>query len=201
MSEVVEVPKALLNRAFDRIEEQSEEIENLRNHNEQIAKDLAKANQRIEKLEQTTKPESDESAESNDAEEDRSPLAQLIDVPLERAKEQLTANQERARTVAQRAIELGKKVKAGLVIKSEDIAEHLEERGVDPHTETIRRVMDYLADLGKSDVEDTMHKGDRLLVFDPERVQEYGNGETPERISTQRDVIRLRESGSPPPTA
>jgi chromosome segregation ATPase len=171
---------------------------------ERLSRDLASERGRVTELEsevETLRSESDASDENDESDDGRSPLAQLIDVPLERAKKQLTANQVRARTVAQRAIELGKKTQAGIVLKSEDIASYLEERSINPHTETIRRVMDYLDDLGKNDVEDTIHKGDRLLVFDPERVQEYGTGEPPERVSSQRDVIRLRESESPPPAA
>ena len=171
---------------------------------ERLSRDLASERGRVTELEsevETLRSESDASDESDESDDGRSPLAQLIDVPLERAKEQLTANQVRARTVAQRAIELGKKTQAGIVLKSEDIAEYLEERSINPHTETIRRVMDYLDDLGKNDVEDTIHKGDRLLIFDPERVQEYGTGEPPERVSSQRDVISLRKSESPPPAA
>ena len=182
---------------------ETDDTDELRREIERLSRELASERARTTELEnkvEALESDRDASDESDDTDDGRSPLAKLIDVPIERAKEQLTANQVRARTVGQRAIELGKKTQAGIVVKSENIAEHLEERGVDPHTETIRRIMDYLADLGKHDVEDTMHKGDRLLVFDPERVQEYGKGEPPERVSSQRDVIGLRKSETSPPT-
>jgi chromosome segregation ATPase len=185
------------------------ETENSRKDDEieRLSRDLASERARTTELEnkvealESQSDASDASDASDESDDGRSPLAQLIDVPFERAKEQLTANQVRARTVAQRAIELGTKTQAGIVLKSEDIASYLEERSINPHTETIRRVMDYLDDLGKNDVEDTIHKGDRLLVFDPERVQEYGAGEPPERVVSQRDVISVRKSESPPPAA
>ena len=121
--------------------------------------------------------QSDDTADTDDQDdEEASPLAQLIDLPGKKAEEVLTENQARARLVAQRARELGTDTKAGLVVKSADIEEHLREREESAHSETISRVMDFIADLGKDDVTAKMHKGKRLLVFDPARVKEYGRG-------------------------
>ena len=78
---------------------------------------------------------------ADDQEERASPLAQLIDLPVKKAEEVLTENQARARLVAQRARELGTDTKAGLVVKSADIKEHLLKREESAHSETISRVM------------------------------------------------------------
>jgi hypothetical protein len=134
-------------------------------------------------------------AKEDDQEEGASPLAQLIDLPAKKAEEVLTENQARARLVAQRARELGTDTKAGLVVKSADIAEHLHKHEESAHSETISRVMDFIADLGKDDVTAKMHKGKRLLVFDPTRVKEYGRGGEPAVVRSRRDVIYARESG------
>jgi hypothetical protein len=150
---------------------------------------------RIANLESRKGRNGETAAEEDDQEEGASPLAQLIDLPAKKAEEVLTENQARARLVAQRARELGTDTKAGLVVKSADIEEHLRKREESAHSETISRVMDFIADLGKDDVTAKMHKGKRLLVFDPARVKEYGRGGEPAVVRSRRDVIYARESG------
>jgi hypothetical protein len=144
--------------------------------------------------------QSSETADT-DADDKRSPLAQLIDLPAERASEALSENQDRGRRVAQRAKKLGTNTPEGLVIRSTDVATELKRRGESTHSETVSRVMDFITDLGKSDVRSTMHKGKRILVFDPERVTEYGSGEEPDVIKSRRDVIWSRESNTTPAPA
>jgi len=141
----------------------------------------------------------DEDSNGNSENADRrSSLAQLIDLPAEKAKDVLSENQQRGRLAAQRAREIGAKTKAGLVVTSSDIADHLEKEGVNPHTETVSRVMDFITELGEDDVEGKIHKGNRIAVFDPARVEEYGTGEEPAIIDSPRDVIYSRESGDQP---
>jgi hypothetical protein len=156
---------------------------------------------RIANLESRKGRNGETAAEEDDQEEGASPLAQLIDLPAKKAEEVLTENQARARLVAQRARELGTDTKAGLVVKSADIEEHLRKREESAHSETISRVMDFIADLGKDDVTAKMHKGKRLLVFDPARVKEYGRGGEPAVVKSRRDVIYARESGPDPAPA
>jgi gas vesicle protein len=141
---------------------------------------------------------SGETPESNDG---RSPLAQLIDLPAETANDALTANQERGRRIAQRAEELGKNTPEGFVVQSSDIATQLKKWGESTHSETVSRVMDFIIDLGKNDVRSTMHKGKRILVFDPDRVKGYGSGAEPEVIKSRRDVIWSRENSPDPAPA
>ena len=124
--------------------------------------------------------------------DDRSPLAQLVDVPAERATEFLSANQLRGRKIAQRACEIGAKTPEGLVVRSDQITEQLRRWGESSHTETVSRVIDFITDLGGGDVRETMHKGRRILVFEPDRVREYGTGEEPSTIKSHRDVIPAR---------
>jgi hypothetical protein len=59
-------------------------------------------------------------------------------------------------------------------------------------------VIDFIADLGKGDVRAKMHKGKRIIVFDPDRVEEYGTGEAPDRIVSHREVITVREGEAQP---
>lgn len=139
--------------------------------------------------------QTDENDGSDEPDDRRSSLAQLIDLPAEKAKEILSENQERGRSVAQRARELGTNTQAGLVVRSKDVARHLKERGENAHDETVSRVMNFVDELGETDVDAKIHKGKRILVFNPDRVAEYGTGEEPDVIHSHRDVIWSREGG------
>jgi len=153
----------------------------------------------VDGLDRRVKRDSDRNDEQHgdgdDDDDGRSPLAQIIDVPAERAKQFLSANQVRGRKVAQRAREIGTTAPEGLVIRSDQIAERLRRWGESSHTETVSRVMEFITDLGGDDVREKMHKGRRILVFDPDRVKEYGTGEEPTAIQSHRDVIPARMSG------
>lgn len=142
-----------------------------------------------------------QSGETTDTDDRRSPLAQLIDLPAEKASEVLSENQDRGRRVAQRAKKLGTNTPEGLVVRSSDIADQLRKWGESTHSETVSRVMDFIVDLGKNGVRSTMHKGRRILVFDPDRVKGYGSGNEPDVIKSRRDVIWSRESGADPAPA
>ena len=155
-----------------------------------------------QKLIEARSIQSNDKADTDDGDdEEASPLTQLIDLPGKKAEEVLTENQAQARLVAQRAHELGTDTKTGLVVKSADIEEHLREREESAHSETISRVMDFITDLGKDDVTAKMHKGKRLLVFDPARVKECGRGGEPAVVRSRCDVIYARESGPDPAPA
>jgi hypothetical protein len=138
----------------------------------------------------------DQSDENNEPDDRRSSLAQLIDLPAEKAKEVLPENGQRARIVAMRLPEFGRKAMQGRwILDSAGVKKLLRDLGVNPHDETASRVMNFIADLGQGDVEDKMHKGDRILVFDPDRVSEYGTGPEPDVIRSPRDVMYAREGG------
>lgn len=60
------------------------------------------------------------------------------------------------------------KVPAGLVIDSSTVKKVITAaEGKRPHTQTVTRVMDFLADMGKDGVELTKRRGKKLVVFDP----------------------------------
>jgi len=144
---------------------------------------------------------SDRNGEGTDGNGGRSPLAQLIDLPAETAKEALTANQDRGRRIADRAKKLGDNTPKGLVVRSSDIATQLKKWGESTHTETVSRVIDFINEFGGDDVVSGRHKGRRILVFNPTRVKEYGTGSIPDKIKSHRDVIWTRESGPDPAPA
>jgi hypothetical protein len=86
------------------------------------------------------------------------------------ADQELTANIKRARDVAADVIDYGRSVPAGYAITSSElrtVLTALDDGGGKAYTETVRRVMEYLDDLGGDDV--TLKEtrgGQRTVVFD-----------------------------------
>ena len=102
----------------------------------------------------------------------QTPLERVCALPEHVAGDNLTANQERARFVAQGIKDYGRRVPAGIGIRSSEVRRVLrasEESTI--HTQTVSRVMDFLSELGADDVQlKTTRSGERTLVFDEEIV-------------------------------
>jgi TolA-binding protein len=97
------------------------------------------------------------------------PLYRICALPEEMAARELTANQERARFIARDARDYAEKCPAGLVIDSRAIKRVITAKeGTKPHTQTVARVMNFLAELGKDSVEQKKRRGRKLVSFDPE---------------------------------
>lgn len=96
------------------------------------------------------------------------PLDQLVALPEHVAERELSANQERARFVARDVRDYAEKAPAGLVIDSGTVKKVITAaEGKRPHTQTVARVMGFLADMGKDGVELTKRRGKKLVVCDP----------------------------------
>lgn len=102
----------------------------------------------------------------------QTPLERVCGLPEHVAGDNLTANQERARFVAQGIKDYGRRVPAGIGIRSSEVRRVLrasEESTI--HTQTVSRVMDFLSELGGDDVRlKTTRSGERTVVFDEEIV-------------------------------
>jgi hypothetical protein len=91
------------------------------------------------------------------------------------AEQELTANIKRARDVAADVVDYGRSVPAGYTIISSELRTVLTAIKDDDgrsYTETVGRVIEYLADLGGDDVtvKQTM-SGRRTVIFDDEFVR------------------------------
>jgi hypothetical protein len=88
---------------------------------------------------------------------------------------ELTANIKRARDVAADVIDYGRSVPAGYAITSSElrtVLTALDDGGGKAYTETVRRVMEYLDDLGGDDVAvKETRGGQRTVIFDDEFVR------------------------------
>ena len=102
----------------------------------------------------------------------QTPLERVCGLPEHSVADNLTSNQERARFVAQGIRDYGRRVPAGIGIRSSEIRRVLsasEESTI--HTQTVARVMDFLCELGGDDVQlKTTRSGERTVVFDEEIV-------------------------------
>lgn len=110
---------------------------------------------------------------------------------VERERE-LSANQERARFVARDVRDYADKAPAGLVVDSSTVKKVITAaEGNRPHTQTVARIMDFLADLGKDGVELTKRRGRKLVVFDREVADRLANHGRCDRGSadTPRDSV------------
>jgi len=110
--------------------------------------------------------EASESAESADhGVTPSTPLESVVALPDHSAEEHLTANQERARWVASKVLELSEKAQAGRTIKAGRIRRALSAADRDARSQTVRRVFTFLDKLGESDTTVRMKKNERTVTF------------------------------------
>jgi hypothetical protein len=102
------------------------------------------------------------------------PLERICGLPEQIADRELTTNQERARFIARDIRDYAEKAPAGLVIDSRAIKRVLTaSEGKRPHTQTVARVMDFLDELGKEDVQQKKRRGKKFIVVDSEAARRY----------------------------
>lgn len=101
-------------------------------------------------------------------------MERIIQYSEDAAKEHLTANEERARFIAKDVTDYAKKVPAGLIIDSRTVRKVITAKEGDrPHTQTVARIMDFMADFGKDEVEVVKRRGKKLVVIDEDAAQRY----------------------------
>lgn len=166
---------ALEDRVAD-LEARGEAATRKRNH-------LAEELERIEEKAETSAPaDADESEETAEAEGEatdapQTPLEQVVGLPEHLAEKELSANQERARFVAQDVRDFAERVPAGYAIPSTDLRKVLKARdGSTPHTQTVARVMDFLDELGGEGTTLVERRGTKRIAFEEDavaRLDEY----------------------------
>lgn len=139
--------------------------------------DRAKIKQRVTHLEESASESEcdhgDPDATFGDTDE-KTPMERIIRYSEDAAKEHLTANEERARFIAKDVTDYAKKVPAGLIIDSRTVRKVITAKEGDrPHTQTVARIMDFMADFGKDEVEVVKRRGKKLVVIDEDAAQRY----------------------------
>jgi chromosome segregation ATPase len=177
--QTVEDLRDTVKQQSDRIDELETELANYRAHNErdkaQIRQKLTEVeNQQTEALSEDATPRVEDGKDPSQNAE--TPLERICALPEHVADHELTANQERARFIARDVRDYAEKAPAGLVIDSRAIKRVITaSEGNRPHTQTVARVMDFLDDLGKENVQLKKRRGKKLVVVDPEAADRLAN--------------------------
>ena len=166
------------------VEQQADRIDQLETelaeHKDHTGREFADVRARITKAEnQQTEAVSEDATSGGDEGETGSqdlqtPLERIVSLPEHVADRELTANQERARFIAKDVRDYAEKAPAGLVIDSRTIKKVITAaEGKRPHTQTVARVMDFLEELGKEDVQLKKRRGQKFVVIDPKAADRY----------------------------
>ncbi|WP_224337874.1 hypothetical protein [Haloprofundus halobius] len=199
MTESIEGLQSRLDDLEDRVDALEDEKSDLEDTVQAQAEMIASQRERLDEYEETLSVSSDhrkhlqqrvhaleDSEDSDETSQSKSPLQQLISLPS-KAVSKLTANQERARFIAKDIHEYAKKVPAGYAIDSGTIRKVLKAKeDRTPHTQTVSRVMDFLNQLKKEDVQVVKRRGTKRAVFTERAVSELGSTSSPGGIT---DVV------------
>lgn len=131
----------------------------------------------------------EQESETPDVVETETPLEDVVGLPEDVVDSQLTQNQQRARFLAKDIADYGEKAMAGRVLKAGRVGRVLRAGlDVEPHPETVRRVMEILADL--ADDEGTLRKraGEKRVVVEDSLVDRL------ERIADEPHNVVRRET-------
>ena len=130
--------------------------------------------EQVQTLESSPDNATSEDADPTSSQTAETPLERICALPEQIADRELTTNQDRARFIARDVRDYAEKAPAGLVIDSQTITKVLTAaEGTKPHTQTVARVMNFLAKLGKDEVKQTKRRGKKLVVVDPEAANRY----------------------------
>lgn len=169
----------------EHVEEQDETIDELRDRADRaedsrghIISDIVDVEGRIEDLEgrfegKTPTFEGGESS-SPDLYTPESPLEQITNLPEHMVDKELSSNQERARFIARDVADYGDMRLGEWVLSTGDIRKVLAAKeGRTIHWQTVKRVVEFLDDLGGEDVR-VKDKHGTIVCFDPEAAKRYG---------------------------
>jgi hypothetical protein len=180
--EVVEKQQETINELTETVDDLREELAETKaavdNEREERTLDVAKDRQRLTDVEDRLDAIEDggsgdanptPDADNNGSSTPQTPLERVCAFSEDMAERELTANQSRARFVAQDVTDYADKVPAGYAIRSGDIATVLK-AGTDSkgRTQTVARVLDFLDDLGGDGVEIVERRGTKRVVFSEE---------------------------------
>jgi septal ring factor EnvC (AmiA/AmiB activator) len=181
LKDTIEQQQTQIESLQQTVEEQQREIEDLKDDIDTAGRARGKIRLRVSDLEDAAdsgETEVETTADPDPTPEPETPLEEIVRIPERLVEQSLTANQERARFVAKDVTAYSRSVNKGREIRSTDLRKVLSAKsGEQVYTQTVSRVMDYLADLGEDDVIiRTRNDGERAVVFDKsltKRLQAY----------------------------
>jgi chromosome segregation ATPase len=176
-AEQIEQQAEQIDELIEQNQHQQAEIDELKEQIEQEtdrrSAEIEGCHSRISGLEQDIEgSKGGESDDKTDSQQPETALERICALPEHVVDDNLTQNQKRARSVARRIDEYGKKVPAGIAVTSSRIKRVLtaqEDKKI--HRQTVSRVADFLKRFGDSDVEVTeTRSGETTVVFDEQLV-------------------------------
>jgi len=180
----------------DKIQSNSDKIEELQEHS---AKSRAELSSRVSEVEQElddmdgSQGRGSDSSEENPhtPDEETTALEQVCALPEQTVRDNLTKNQSRARSIALRIGEYGKKVPAGIAIPSSRIRRVLTaQEDSTIHRQTVARVADFLKQFGDGDVKiKKTRSGEKTVVFTEELAEAVTSVVTPNEGSPVTQVV------------
>lgn len=194
----VEDLKETVEAQAERIDDLEQSLADHKQHTGRVAADIRRRvsdlEDRVEAVEDAESPESPAAEGGSDGSSptpeggetgspaDLTPLDRVVALAEHTAERELTANQKRARFIARDVRDYAEKAPAGLVVDSRTIKKVVTAaEGSKPHTQTVARIIDFLADMGKGDVEQTKRRGKKLVVFEPPAADRLANHERCDR--------------------
>lgn len=192
-----------LDELEQRVEDQQDQIDDLEEENEQLQEENERLRERLDEVEtdvQILDSRADglhsgldrlqERLEDGDLQEDveraaestverKTPIEDVVALPEDVAERSLTENQQRARFIAQDVDTYGESCLAGRVLKAGRVGRVLRAGlDVEPHPETVSRVMRILEDLGEEDTTLRKKQGEKRIAFDGDLVDRLNRVQT-----------------------
>lgn len=178
-ADFVAVPRNEWGQQTARINELESAVSDLRDelaeYKQFDGKRHAKTNQRISEV---GEDDSEDEKGGVEADNDGSPLMQIVQLPHETAERECTNNVRRARFIANSVVEYADKCPAGFVLSSKAVRRVLnaaDETNGTPHSQTIARVQQHLSKLGGDGVEVRKRHGKKIVVFEKELAKQLSD--------------------------
>jgi uncharacterized small protein (DUF1192 family) len=182
-----------VNELYERVERLEDENERLREElaeeRERSARERADVRSDVHELTEAVESDDDDGVQdgsgdanpttpdgaSSPTQAPQTPLGDCVTLPETVAEQELTANIKRARDVAADVVDYGRSIPVGYAITSSELRTVLtamNEGDGKAYTETVRRVMEYLDELGGDDVAvKETRGGQQTVIFDDDFVK------------------------------
>ena len=154
------------------------DVNDIREDTDRVSKKIADTNGRVSDLEENTNTDaSDASGSGNSTDNpnaksgESTPLEQIISLPEHVADDNLTKNQQRARSVAMNIETYGRSCPAGVSLPFSRLRDVLTaQEDSRAHYQTVRRVAEFLSEFGSDGVDITETRGGKTVVVFREKL-------------------------------
>jgi uncharacterized protein YoxC len=181
-----------------RVSEVEDDIEDIHENVDRASKKIADTNGRVSDLEENTNTDGSDASESDNSTDnpngksgESTPLEQITSLPEHVADDNLTKNQQRARSVAMNIETYGRSCPAGVSLPFSRLRDVLTaQEDSRAHYQTVRRVAEFLSEFGSDGVDITETRGGKtVVVFREKLVDSLTDVVTSEDTTTASPVL------------